>query len=69
MFPFPSRITSLEVGAMDLAQVILYAGWIFFAAWGAVLAAASVIAFRQDIQTFTNQTTHEDGHPRAAGND
>ena len=54
---------------MALAQVIFYAGWIFFAAWGAVLAAASVIAFGPDIQTFTNQTAHEDRHPGAVGND
>jgi hypothetical protein len=35
---------------MDLAQAfILYAGWIFSVAWGALLAAVSVIAFGRDI--------------------
>ena len=35
---------------MDMAQVFIFdAGWIFFAAWGMVLAAVSVIAFGRDI--------------------
>jgi hypothetical protein len=35
---------------MDTAQVfIFYAGWIFFTAWGMVLAAVSAIAFGRDI--------------------
>ncbi len=35
---------------MDLAQVfILVAGWIFFAAWGVVLAAVSFLAFGRDL--------------------
>jgi hypothetical protein len=36
--------------AMDLAQVFIFElGWVFFAAWGMVLAALSIIAFGQDI--------------------
>lgn len=35
---------------MDLAQAFIFdAGWVFFAAWGMVLAAVSVIAFGNDI--------------------
>jgi hypothetical protein len=35
---------------MDFAQVFIFdAGWIFFAGWSLVLAALSVIAFKQDI--------------------
>lgn len=35
---------------MDLAQVFIFvAGWIFFAAWGVVLAAVSIIAFGRDL--------------------
>ena len=35
--------------AMDLGQVFIFTvGWIFFAAWGMVLAAVSVIAFGRD---------------------
>jgi hypothetical protein len=34
---------------MDLGQVFIFTvGWIFFAAWGMVLAAVSVIAFGRD---------------------
>jgi hypothetical protein len=36
---------------MDLAQAFIFdAGWFFFAAWGMVLAAVSVIAFGRDIR-------------------
>jgi len=35
---------------MDLVQAFIFvAGWFFFAAWGMVLAAVSVIAFGRDI--------------------
>ena len=35
---------------MDLAQVFIFElGWVFFAAWGLVLAALSMVAFGQDI--------------------
>jgi hypothetical protein len=35
---------------MDLAQVFIFdLGWVFFAAWGMVLAALSIIAFGRDI--------------------
>jgi hypothetical protein len=45
---------------MDLAQVLIFVvGWIFFAAWGMVLAAVSVIAFGQDIIPSTaNKPVH-----------
>lgn len=35
---------------MDLAQVFIFdLGWLFFVAWGTVLAAVSVVAFGRDI--------------------
>jgi hypothetical protein len=35
---------------MDMAQAFIFdAGWFFFAAWGMVLAAVSVIAFGRDL--------------------
>ena len=35
---------------MDFAQIFIFdAGWIFFSCWSLVLAALSVIAFKQDI--------------------
>jgi hypothetical protein len=35
---------------MDMAQVLIFdLGWIFFAAWGMVLAAVSAIAFGRDL--------------------
>jgi hypothetical protein len=38
---------------MDLAQVFIFdLGWAFFAAWGMVLAAVSLIAFGADIFAF-----------------
>lgn len=38
---------------MDMTQAFIFdAGWIFFAAWGLVLAAASVIAFGRDMPRF-----------------
>lgn len=35
---------------MDLAQAFIFAvGWIFFAAWGAVLVTLSAVTFGRDI--------------------
>jgi hypothetical protein len=35
---------------MDLEPVFIFdVGWLFFAAWGVILAAVSVIAFGRDI--------------------
>jgi hypothetical protein len=43
---------------MDLAQVLVFVvGWIFFAAWGTVLAAVSVIAFGRDLLSSTERKT------------
>lgn len=45
---------------MDFAQALIFdMGWIFFAAWGMVLAAVSVVAFRADILAATGRTTGE----------
>ena len=45
---------------MDLAQAFIFAvGWIFFAAWGMVLAAVSVIAFGRDILPTAQPVTVE----------
>jgi hypothetical protein len=42
---------------MDMAQVFVFdVGWAFFAAWGMVLAAVSVIAFGRDLFPFTQQS-------------
>jgi hypothetical protein len=45
---------------MDMAQVFIFdVGWVFFATWGMVLAAVSVIAFGQDIIPSTaNKPVH-----------
>ena len=43
---------------MDLPQAFIFdAGWIFFAAWGMVLAAVTVIAFGRDILGFKPRQT------------
>ena len=40
---------------MDLAQAFIFdLGWVFFAAWGMVLAAVSVIVFGRDVIPSTN---------------
>jgi hypothetical protein len=50
----------LRSDAMDFAQALIFdMGWIFFAAWGMVLAAVSVVAFRADILAATGRTTGE----------
>jgi hypothetical protein len=51
---------------MDMAQAFVFdAGWIFFAAWGMILAAVSVIAFGRDLfkvnQPRTKPINHQ-GH-------
>ena len=46
--------------AIDQAQVFIFdIGWAFFAAWGMVLAAVSVIAFGRDLLPLTQQATRE----------
>jgi hypothetical protein len=53
---------------MDTAQTfILYVEWIFFAAWGMVLAAVSVIAFGKDILPGTQSTNAEKERSQALG--
>ena len=45
---------------MDMAQAfIFYAEWIFFVAWGALLAAVSVIAFGSDLAPIAQRATAE----------
>jgi hypothetical protein len=47
---------------MDLAQAFIsYMGWIFFIAWGTLLAAVSVIAFGRDILPTAKRATVEAG--------
>jgi hypothetical protein len=54
---------------MDFAQALIFdVGWIFFAAWGMVLTAASVIAFRGDIVAATGRTNSARNHPRRTAN-
>jgi hypothetical protein len=54
---------------MDLAQALIFdMGWIFFAAWGMVLTAASVIAFRGDITAAAGRTNSARSHPRRTAN-
>jgi hypothetical protein len=53
---------------MDTAQVLIfYAGWIFFTAWGMVLAAVSAIAFGRDIVRATPPTNAKNERPSANG--
>jgi hypothetical protein len=45
---------------MDLAQVFIFdLGWLFFAAWGTVLAAVGVVAFGRDLFASTSQKNGE----------
>jgi hypothetical protein len=45
---------------MDLAQAFIFAvGWVFFATWGACLAALSVIAFGWEIFPFVQRLAGE----------
>lgn len=49
---------------MDVVQAfIMYAGWFFFAGWGMVLAAVSVIAFGRDIVATAQSATVEKERP------
>jgi hypothetical protein len=49
---------------MDLAQVFIFeVGWVFFAAWGMVLAAVSVIAFGRDILAVAQRASGEKERP------
>ncbi|MGA7514396.1 MAG: hypothetical protein WBW46_15990 [Candidatus Sulfotelmatobacter sp.] len=49
-----------EGDVMDKAQVfIFYAEWIFFIAWGALLAAVSVVAFGSDLIPSAQRATAE----------
>ncbi len=35
---------------MEMAEALIFdAGWLFFAAWGIVLAAVGIVAFGQDL--------------------
>jgi hypothetical protein len=46
--------------AIDLAQVFIFdIGWVFFATWGMVLAAVSVVAFGRDILPFAQRAAVE----------
>ncbi len=49
---------------MDLEQAFIFdIGWLFFAAWGLVLAMVSVIAFGRDIAAvFPRLTRQPDRH-------
>jgi hypothetical protein len=50
---------------MDLAQAFIFdLGWVFFAAWGMVLAAVSVIVFGRDVIPSTN---HKPVHADTVG--
>jgi hypothetical protein len=48
---------------MDKAQAFIFdLGWFFFAAWGMVLAAVSVITFRRDILSVAQRATGKKEH-------
>jgi hypothetical protein len=45
---------------MDMAQVVIFdLGWVFFTAWGTVLAAVSAVAFGRDLLPFIPRATHK----------
>ena len=49
---------------MDLAQVFIFdLGWVFFVAWGMVLAAISVVAFGREILPSHPQANDEKEPP------
>ena len=49
---------------MDSAQAFIFdAGWIFLSAWGVVLAALSVIAFKQDILPINKRRSQNAASP------
>jgi len=50
---------------MEMAEVFIFdAGWLFFAAWGIVLAAVGIIAFGQDILTISPRGSSEENQVR-----
>jgi hypothetical protein len=68
LIPFPLLKDVPRSDAMDFAQALIFdMGWIFFAAWGMVLTAASVIAFRGDIVAATGRPTSAN-HPQRTTN-
>jgi hypothetical protein len=53
---------------MELARVFIFdVGWVFFAAWGMVLAAVSGVAFGRDILAFIERTSSKKERPLADG--
>jgi len=49
---------------MEMSEVFVFdAGWVFFAAWGLVLAAVSVIAFGRDVLEIGYVETEEQSQP------
>ncbi len=55
---------------MDTAQVFIFdLGWLFFAAWGTILAAVSVIAFGPDILASATSATSEQMQIKSANHD
>jgi len=49
---------------MDLAQVFIFdLGWVFFAAWGTVLVAVSLVAFGRDLLPVAHRATVEKEQP------
>jgi hypothetical protein len=60
--PDPAHFSLLIPGVivMDLAQILIFdLGWIFFAAWGVVLAAVTAIAFGADLFPSSLRTGRE----------
>jgi hypothetical protein len=52
----------LKERGVDLEQVFIFdVCWLFFAAWGLVLAAVSVIAFGRDLLPVLPRLTRESG--------
>jgi len=48
---------------MEMAQALVFdAGWIFFAAWGMILAAISVITFGRDFRSPRTKPLNHKGH-------
>jgi hypothetical protein len=51
---------------LDMAEAFIFdAGWIFFAAWGVVLAAVSVIAFGRDMLSFKQRQAIKKNPPQS----
>lgn len=48
---------------MEMAEALIFdASWLFFLAWGIVLAAVGIIAFGQDILGFSTPETGDKSH-------